>query len=287
MLIQIINKNAEKKCIEFLETPERGLANRNLLQCRFSDINLHPEPDELLLIVKDIIADMEASLLFCSDGDVFIRWGGHPQITNKYLIRCISTAYGDLIPEHLSKVFFKYYDFQVHAEDIRLECRGKLQKIHQLLEKQKAELVKREKKIIEKLTVTDFSAQLLETLHNSLQERNKRAVLKILIVGDQALGSKYQCCTAEDGSGAITQYALHAPDIVFLDIELPDIDGHTLAEKFGQVDSHAYIVMVTGNNYAADVAKARQNQVKGFIIKPYNKKSIIDSVNRFIQQRKA
>jgi two-component system chemotaxis response regulator CheY len=294
MLIQVVKKNAELKCIEALEKSTTGLASRNLLQCRFSDINLRPEPDALLLIVKDVLAEKNASLFFCDDGDVFVRWAGHPKATLDPLIIQFRKFYKEQIPEHLLEVFFKYYDFQVHGEDIRLECRKKLMKILQTHKQRKQELADREQRINEKGVVTDFNAQLTTTLNSSLLERRKRLGIEILIVEDQlfsrklllgVLGQKYCCYTAVNASEAIIQYALHAPDIVFLDIELPDIDGHTLARKFALADPDRYIVMVSGNHFTTDVGKAKINKVRGFIAKPYNKQSIMDAVNKYIQLR--
>ncbi len=82
-------------------------------------------------------------------------------------------------------------------------------------------------------------------------------------------------------------YLTYAPDIVFLDIELPDIEGHRLAQLLKAIDPNAYIVMVTANNYAEDVAKAIENGAKGFIVKPYSKDKIIEAIVKFEQQPKS
>lgn len=287
MLIQIIKDNAEQECIEALEKTNKSSINRNLLQCRFHDVSLKPDPDHILHLVKDILSDKHACLFFCDDGDIFIRWNGYPK---EVIEKITNLIVGKYIPEHLSEEFFKYYDFHVHGEDIRLECRKKLRKIEERQEEEKKKNIK-----VIKNENLNFSSQMLKTLQNNLINRDKREKIGILIVEDQlfsrkllmgALSQNYQCHAAKNASEALTLYALHTPDIVFLDIELPDMDGHTLANLFRKADNDAYIVMVTGNHYEDDIKKAKTNKVKGFIVKPYSRQKIMDSINKFDNARK-
>ncbi len=126
-------------------------------------------------------------------------------------------------------------------------------------------------------------------------DRKSRKAPEFLVVEDQEFsrkllaglfGQEYRCHTAKDARQAIELYAEHAPDIAFLDIELPDADGHTLAAFFRKHDPESYIVMVTGNNHVKDVETARANKVQGFIVKPYNKLKIMGAVNTFIARKK-
>lgn len=77
-------------------------------------------------------------------------------------------------------------------------------------------------------------------------------------------------------------YLKGAPDIVFVDLGLIDGSGHTLARAIKELDSTACVIIVTANNYEEELGVARQNNVDGFITKPYNKKQIIDCLERYI-----
>ena len=66
-----------------------------------------------------------------------------------------------------------------------------------------------------------------------------------------------------------------------LDIELPDLSGHALATLFRQTDPDGFISMVTSNNYLKDVEQARENNVQGFVVKPYTKQKILDVVAQY------
>jgi len=124
----------------------------------------------------------------------------------------------------------------------------------------------------------------------ALASRATRDRLRILVVEDQQFSRKmlqellrqyYTVDAAADSKEAIQLYIDYAPDITFLDIELPGENGHMLAQLFHSMDSKAYIVMVTGNNSIEDVSLAKSNQVAGYIIKPYNKQKIFECIDKY------
>jgi len=117
--------------------------------------------------------------------------------------------------------------------------------------------------------------------------RNKPLVL---IVEDQQfsrellhelLRQTYDVILAKSAKEGMHLYLEHAPDIAFLDIELLDESGHALARVIKELDEQTYIVMVTANNSAEDVAQAKANNVNGFVVKPYNKGKIFDSLSKY------
>lgn len=81
-------------------------------------------------------------------------------------------------------------------------------------------------------------------------------------------------------------YMEKCPDIVFLDIELPDLSGHNFAKLLKKIDDDSFVVMVSSNQYEKDIQQARENFVKTFIAKPYNKNAILHVVDFFKKERK-
>lgn len=142
---------------------------------------------------------------------------------------------------------------------------------------------------------TDFTPEQISRLDFLIKERKKSGVTTILIVEDQPLSrtileevlkrSSFLCESVINGTEAITYYAENAPCITFLDVELPDINGHTLAALFKKHDPEGHIVMVTANNYAKDVDMAKTNKVQGFVVKPYNRQKILDSVAAYERKK--
>jgi two-component system chemotaxis response regulator CheY len=122
-------------------------------------------------------------------------------------------------------------------------------------------------------------------------ERDTRALPTFLLVEDQlfsvrlmevALPKPYRLDTAPRAREGWRRYLATAPDVVFLDIEMPEINGHQLAAAIRALDPDAFIVMVTANDYRDDGAKAIRNGAKGFITKPYSKQKVRDCVEKFL-----
>lgn len=124
-----------------------------------------------------------------------------------------------------------------------------------------------------------------------LKLRRLRHAKQVLLVEDQLLSrrlmqeflSKFTAVSeAVNVKGGLEHYLRHAPDIVFLDIDLPDDTGHMLARIIKSIDPDAYVVMVTGNHTASDVAAARHNNIDGYIVKPFNKQKIMNSLVKYL-----
>lgn len=81
------------------------------------------------------------------------------------------------------------------------------------------------------------------------QRRSKRPNFIVHLIEDDNLSRALFCTALRDhcqtilsrtGTQAMEDYAIHAPDIVFLDIGLPDISGQRLLEKILAIDPQAY-----------------------------------------------
>ena len=84
---------------------------------------------------------------------------------------------------------------------------------------------------------------------------------------------------AKNGRDAYELYKELRPDIVLLDVFMPDFDGHYALKKILEFDSNAKIVMVTASAFSED----RQNKLKsigatGVICKPYETEDIIKTI---------
>lgn len=76
----------------------------------------------------------------------------------------------------------------------------------------------------------------------------------------------YMAPTAEE---AAVIYRRTAPDLVFLDIGLPDINGLQLLESISRADRNASVVMLTANAYRQNLEHSSRYGAKGFIAKPF------------------
>jgi len=75
-------------------------------------------------------------------------------------------------------------------------------------------------------------------------------------------------------------YTDKKPDIVFVDIGLPDGSGHYLTRKIKEDDPSTYIVMATASDSIEEKEKASHNHADGYIAKPFNMQEIDDCIER-------
>jgi len=138
------------------------------------------------------------------------------------------------------------------------------------------------------MTQYDRDKQIFEI---ALKGRSIRKSLKILIVDDQeftrellkgVLIKDHAVYTASCGKAALVTYIAEAPDIVFLDIEMPDLTGHQVIQQIIRLDPQAFVVMLTASKAVADVKQAGIEGAKGFICKPFNKQKVFDIIKNYI-----
>ncbi|MFM1514819.1 response regulator [Helcococcus ovis] len=97
---------------------------------------------------------------------------------------------------------------------------------------------------------------------------------------------------AEDGKQAIELANTQNPDIVLMDINMPEIDGLTAAKLIKENNSNVYIVIITGYDYFEYTQTAIRAKVDDYILKPVSKKDIeyilksaIDKIDYFRRKK--
>ncbi|EHR36870.1 response regulator transcription factor [Facklamia languida] len=79
---------------------------------------------------------------------------------------------------------------------------------------------------------------------------------------------------AEDGQEAIDLANAHDPDMVLMDINMPEVDGLTAVKIIKEKNPHVYIVILTGYDYFEYAQTAIRAGVDDYILKPVSKKDI-------------
>ncbi|MFN7094106.1 MAG: response regulator transcription factor [Burkholderiales bacterium] len=88
---------------------------------------------------------------------------------------------------------------------------------------------------------------------------------------------------AKTGKEALEIYFSNRPNIVFLDILLPDMSGLELLRIIKEKDSAAFIVMLSANSEREIVVQSIRGGAKGFIVKPFSKAKIDEYINKYMQ----
>ncbi len=87
-----------------------------------------------------------------------------------------------------------------------------------------------------------------------------------------------------NGKDAVDLYKKLNPDVVFLDVLMPDYDGFYALEKIRQVNPKAHVIMVTASLTAQTEDKLKELNASAIIFKPYEIDQVVETVNRVLKQ---
>ena len=85
---------------------------------------------------------------------------------------------------------------------------------------------------------------------------------------------------ARDGISALESLARLTPDIVLLDVVMPEIDGIEVLRNARRDHPDTAVIMVTGNASAENVQEALKSGAAGSVVKPFNAAKVVDALAR-------
>lgn len=87
---------------------------------------------------------------------------------------------------------------------------------------------------------------------------------------------------AENGLKAIEKYKELNPDLVIMDITMPEMDGIQAVKEIKKVNSNAKIIMCSAMGQQAMVIEAIQAGAKDFIVKPFQADRVVEAVKKVL-----
>ncbi|GGE46445.1 chemotaxis protein CheY [Pullulanibacillus camelliae] len=85
---------------------------------------------------------------------------------------------------------------------------------------------------------------------------------------------------ASNGREAIEKYAEHQPDLVLMDITMPEVDGISSLKEIKKADPQAKIIMCSAMGQQAMVIDAIQAGAKDFIVKPFQADRVLEAIKK-------
>lgn len=85
---------------------------------------------------------------------------------------------------------------------------------------------------------------------------------------------------ALDGAEAVAKYKELTPDLVTMDITMPEMDGIAALKEIRQVNDQAKVVMCSAMGQQTMVIDAIQAGAKDFIVKPFQEERVIDAIQK-------
>lgn len=87
---------------------------------------------------------------------------------------------------------------------------------------------------------------------------------------------------AENGAIAVEKYAELKPDLVLMDITMPEMDGIQALKKIKEADAGATVIMCSAMGQQAMVIEAIQSGAKDFIVKPFQADRVVEAVKKVL-----
>lgn len=87
---------------------------------------------------------------------------------------------------------------------------------------------------------------------------------------------------AENGLKAVDKYNETSPDLVLMDITMPEMDGIQALKKIKAADPNACVIMCSAMGQQAMVIEAIQSGAKDFIVKPFQAERVLEAVKKVV-----
>lgn len=281
--MKIVTEKAEEGLLERLRAgrvPENGyclhVRGRVFAQKEFEAL-----PD----LICGWVGQDGGEMFICLDHDIFMF---SPNLSPESfaLMKKHAQARFEGDPDTQARAF-SFYDIErngpglIELAEFRLA--GKKERQKQEVERKRIETKEMQRAAFLEMHVNE---SLVRTLG---QRRRSGSGLEILVVEDDpfsrklistALSPAFPVSFAEDGVKAVMAHLQKAPDIVFLDIDLPDVTGHDVLNKLRSFDPDAYIVMLSGNSQSENVRAAVGAGARGFVGKPFTKDKLLHYIGK-------
>lgn len=87
---------------------------------------------------------------------------------------------------------------------------------------------------------------------------------------------------AQDGIEAVEKYKELSPDLVTMDITMPEMDGIAALKQIKEINPDAKIIMCSAMGQQAMVIDAIQAGAKDFIVKPFQAERVIEAIQKVL-----
>ncbi|HPF29256.1 MAG TPA: response regulator [Lachnospiraceae bacterium] len=114
-----------------------------------------------------------------------------------------------------------------------------------------------------KILICDDAQLTRKTLRNILEENG------YVVIGE-----------AVNGKEAVAKFKELQPDLTFMDIVMPEMDGIEAVNKIMEVDSNALVIMCSSLAQQKKVVCAIRAGAKDFIVKPFTPERVLDSIRK-------
>lgn len=115
---------------------------------------------------------------------------------------------------------------------------------------------------------------------------------KVLIVDDAEFlrvriskmltGDGLDVVEAENGLRAVDMYKQAQPDVVLMDVTMPEMDGLAALKEIRGIDPKAKVIMLTALGQESVVLEAVKSGARDFIVKPFERDRVMSAIQKLL-----
>jgi two-component system, chemotaxis family, chemotaxis protein CheY len=92
----------------------------------------------------------------------------------------------------------------------------------------------------------------------------------------------FEVIEADNGAKAIETYKSAQPDLVLMDITMPEMDGLTALKQIRAIDAKARVIMLTALGQESVVLEAIKSGARDFVVKPFERDRVLTAINKLL-----
>ena len=108
------------------------------------------------------------------------------------------------------------------------------------------------------------------------------SVRAMVLAAIRVRADRYRVIEGSNAREAIARAGAHQPDLVLLDVALPDHDGFWVCRtlKAGPTTAHIRVVMLTAMSLPSDRDQAVEAGADGYIVKPFSPRALLEQLEQ-------
>jgi two-component system, cell cycle response regulator DivK len=106
------------------------------------------------------------------------------------------------------------------------------------------------------------------------------------IIRDLLTSFDYELIEATDGAEGVALAQSQHPDLILMDIQLPEMDGYEATRRIRAIPELAQVPIIAVTSYAlsGDEAKTRAAGCDGYVAKPFSPRQLLAKVREFLPE---
>jgi len=106
------------------------------------------------------------------------------------------------------------------------------------------------------------------------------AFMRMLLKGKLPNIGETEILEASNGKDAIKTAMKHIPDLILLDIVLPDTDGETVLSNLREAGIKSKVIMVTAVGQKPVIERCEKLGISGYVVKPFDDAKISELITK-------